>query len=575
MPSTQEYGIRLNASDNTSAAFDSLTKRIGTLVAGVLTAREVFGFLKESIEEASKAETGQRRLEQQIRRLGMATNETMNQVNQYGKAVQEASRFEDDEYVAAVTRAIQITSDYQQSLEIVRLAMDASVSTGLDLSTTTEAVARASQGNTRGLMQLGVVVKGVEDEYGKITDKTESWNLAQKELHKRFDGAAAKDLETYSGSVAQMTVDWKNLKEEIGTKMLPAMTELVKQMQLLFKDREIVDGMVGVASMFAQMARGVGVLTDSFRAWAHFMALIWHGEWEQMRLEFEGVLNWRDQASESLPPVVAPPSTGGAANSTATGLRTLASMIEQYNIPTTKALNEQFADMLWLLRQNDEAVRAFARNKIGEMFGVEPVTKMPAFRPRAGLYQQLPDFGVPRGATNANELMGGLPSENDYQQAAFDLAKKRLGQLSGLAMNFGNAFQNSLAGVFRNIKSLADLASLRIKDVFDALGQAILEILAQIAAKMAVLGLLSLFTGIPFMSLAGGFKGLLGGGGGAWGNSWTGGTGGLSPAVAPTGGSTMNFFFPNMIGNEDNARAVAETIKRQMRYNQSALSGSF
>jgi hypothetical protein len=169
------------------------------------------------------------------------------------------------------------------------------------------------------------------------------------------------------------------------------------------------------------------------------------------------------------------------------------------------------------------------------------------------------------------------PSEEELKRQL--QAEKSLNRLVFLTRELGLAFESRLASVFGSIRSMADLAAFSIKDVFQALGDAILDILSQIAAKMAAIGLLNLIGGAFGIPGLGGVLGPIipsgGGGGGGGTRSFHGGS-----SMPPIGGSTFggaqlqpvhnyNFYVQGSVVTERELFEKSREFARKMdRYGQ-------
>ena len=171
-------------------------------------------------------------------------------------------------------------------------------------------------------------------------------------------------------------------------------------------------------------------------------------------------------------------------------------------------------------------------------------------------------------------------ARQDFDKAGFDTATAKMERLRFLTQSWVSAFSSGMMSVFGRIRSMADLAALKIKDVFAALGLSILNMLMQIAAEMAALGLLALL--FPSIGFAGFAKSLGGPVGAIFGTGSSGGRGGtlgggplLMPVPTQPGGTTIYVNVPihTLVGTDEYARQVGKVIAKEIRYGMSPLGG--
>lgn len=125
----------------------------------------------------------------------------------------------DDELRPALEKFLTVTKDVGESQKLAALAMDISARTGKSLSTVTQSLATAQTKGAAGLAKYGVQTK---DANGKV----KSLAAVQKDLAKVYSGAAADAADTQAGKAKIMAVQMDELKEKIGTGLLPIMGKL-------------------------------------------------------------------------------------------------------------------------------------------------------------------------------------------------------------------------------------------------------------------------------------------------------------------------------------------------------------
>jgi hypothetical protein len=123
------------------------------------------------------------------------------------------------------------TGDVTESSRLLQIALDASVGTGKDLDSVTQAMAKSLAGNDTALVKLIPSIQGAEDP------------MAQLEATFRGSAEAAADLDPYQ----RMNIIFGEMQEQIGTALLPLLNEFSEWLTTpegQAKLQEIVDGIV-------------------------------------------------------------------------------------------------------------------------------------------------------------------------------------------------------------------------------------------------------------------------------------------------------------------------------------------
>jgi len=176
----------------------------------------VVGFFKDATQEALDAEKSTARLKNTLNNLGNtdAFNRLMD------KADEMAARFkfiDNDDVVGVFEQLItygKLTEDQINKLTpvIINFAAKARIS----LAESTSVIIKALEGNGRALKEYGINVKDAKTE-------TERLNIIMSTLKEKTEGAADAFGETTQGKIATFEQSIKNLKESIGTFLLPVL----------------------------------------------------------------------------------------------------------------------------------------------------------------------------------------------------------------------------------------------------------------------------------------------------------------------------------------------------------------
>ena len=234
----------------------------GILAAGSIT--EVASGLMSASKAAAEDEAAQVSLARTLQNVTGATADQVKGVEDFIAKTQNATGVLDDELRPAFDVLVRGTGDVAKSQKLMSLAMDISAGTGSDLTSVTDALSKAANGNTKSLKALNPALADLI----KDGASTEEFFAA---LGQTFEGQASAKAKTTAGQMAILQAKMADLQEEIGAKvnvailamssflqdkLIPAVQAIIKWMT---DHKEIV---IGVAAAIA-----VG-LVAAFISWA-------------------------------------------------------------------------------------------------------------------------------------------------------------------------------------------------------------------------------------------------------------------------------------------------------------------
>jgi hypothetical protein len=186
------------------------------LAAGAAAAGAV---LFKAAQAAADDQKAQQQLASQIKATTDATDLQIKGVEDFIDKTQRATGIADDKLRPALGRLSAATGDVSKAQDLLNVALDLSASTGKDVETISNALARAQEGAYGPLEKLGL-------GYEKGEVKARGFEAVQKDLEERFSGAALAKAGTYEGVMARLGITFDELKETVGYKILPLMTDL-------------------------------------------------------------------------------------------------------------------------------------------------------------------------------------------------------------------------------------------------------------------------------------------------------------------------------------------------------------
>jgi len=257
--------------DDAVSGLSGKFKGIGSVAAGVLSAQgvtELAGGLMSASKAAAEDEAAQVSLAQTLKNVTNASAEQVKGVEDFIAKTQNATGVLDDELRPAFDILVRGTGDVAKSQKLMSLAMDVSAGTGADLTSVTEALSKAANGNTKSLKALNPALADLIKD-GASTDEV----FAQ--LGDTFAGQAAAKANTAAGQMAILSAKMADLQEAVGEKVNVAIlamanfiqTKLIPAVQAITKwlgeHKEIVIGVgvaiaVGLVAAFISWAAAAG-----------------------------------------------------------------------------------------------------------------------------------------------------------------------------------------------------------------------------------------------------------------------------------------------------------------------------
>lgn len=204
---TQGAQSTLGQLDDKIGGFASSAKRAFASIGVGLS----FAFIARELGDAAKAAVEDRKsqglLAQQLETTMNANDAQIASVEKSIAAFQRSAAVADDELRPAYSKLIIATKDYEQSNRLMQIALDASAGTGKSLDAVVMAMTKSLAGSDTALNKLIPSLKG---------SKTPIDDLAAA-----FAGASDKaaNLDPY----ARMNVMFDDIKEKVGTALLPAL----------------------------------------------------------------------------------------------------------------------------------------------------------------------------------------------------------------------------------------------------------------------------------------------------------------------------------------------------------------
>ena len=231
--------------DKAASKFTGLkTVMLGTFASSALQKgfKDLEGFLKESVHVAEEAQTS-------IVELGTAMNNAKINTEANRGAVDRVTEsmmklgFTGNSTREALTKLVTATGSMTQAQKMMGVAADYARLKHMDLNEAATILSRGTVGAVRAFREYGITLDNT-------LPKNQAIAKAFEQLNAKIGGQAAAYAETYAGKLAILGVQTNDLKEKIGTLLLPVLTKLsswfIASMDWLTKHKAAMEAVAAV-----------------------------------------------------------------------------------------------------------------------------------------------------------------------------------------------------------------------------------------------------------------------------------------------------------------------------------------
>lgn len=208
-------------------SFENRLGGVRSALAGAFAGGAILAFAKQSMQAALEDTRAQERLAKTLKNVVGANDEGVKAVERSIATMEKQFAVADDQLRPAFETLVRATKDVGQAQSLMQLALDVSAGSGKGLQEVTVALVKAMGGQMRGLKELGINVKTAAGDTASFVD-------VQAQLVALFSGQAATAADSQSGRLAALGIRYENLKESVGTALLPVLMQLADIANSLF-----------------------------------------------------------------------------------------------------------------------------------------------------------------------------------------------------------------------------------------------------------------------------------------------------------------------------------------------------
>lgn len=193
----------------------ALTAGIGFAVVAVKAVTRV---VKEWVTDALEAQKVNSLLENTVKLQTAAYKQVTAQLIAFADAQQKVTKYGDEETKSVMTDLMAKGIQYADVLKVTSAAMDLASGRQISLSEAGGILSRAYNGQVEGLKRYGITIE-------TSGNKTKDFEAVLGFVQKRMGGLAEIEGKTWAGRLAILNNRWGEIKETMGTKLLPVLID--------------------------------------------------------------------------------------------------------------------------------------------------------------------------------------------------------------------------------------------------------------------------------------------------------------------------------------------------------------
>lgn len=185
----------------------------------------VTGFVSSVIDESSKAEQSVRNMNVALQNAGLYSEQTSQDFQNYADELERTTAFSGEAAEASLTLFTNLTTLSKDGImQATSAASDLAATLNIDLGSASEMIAKAVNGNVTAFAKMGIEIQKGRTDSENLTNVLTALSSQQ--------GAAAKQSETFSGSLAKLNNQKGKLLESIGNLITknPILTKLMSEL---------------------------------------------------------------------------------------------------------------------------------------------------------------------------------------------------------------------------------------------------------------------------------------------------------------------------------------------------------
>lgn len=261
-----------------SSNLDGLSNKLKVVGASILayfSVSAISGFFSTMISESTDAENNLNQLNAALARTGQLTPQVSASMSKFSTDLMAVSTIDDDVINGQLAIALNFTKTADKAQELVGAAANLSAAMKIDLGTAVELLGKTLDGTAGRLNETVPALRGVSEAALKS-------GAAIEIVNRQFAGAATSEINTYSGSLKQLSNVFGNFAASLGNMIVqnPMVSQAMKELSKAFigATAAIEDGTSSSISFvnrgLVAIISGIRDLIPSINTMASFMKSI-------------------------------------------------------------------------------------------------------------------------------------------------------------------------------------------------------------------------------------------------------------------------------------------------------------
>ncbi len=237
-----------SASSKASSSMSSFGKKAALAIGGAFAVGKIVDFGKASVSAAMADAEAQAKLATTLQNVTGATDAQIAATEDYISNLSKQTAIADDDLRPALDNLVRGFGDVESAQQALALATDVSAGTGKDLTTVTEAMMKAANGQTGALGRLGIATKNADGSAKSLDEIMAS-------MSETFGGQAATAADTTAGRMRNAQIQFGEFQEQLGTALLPLISSFADILM-----RYVIPALTKVATFVQENIRWIGPL---------------------------------------------------------------------------------------------------------------------------------------------------------------------------------------------------------------------------------------------------------------------------------------------------------------------------
>ena len=209
------------------------------------------------INEAAEAELIMKKLTAAIEKAGYSSEQTIPEIEALADEIANTTKFTDDEVKALAAYALSLGATKDQLKDIIEVSTDFATVQKVDLQSAVQGFTKSLQGNIRPLKQLFPALKDMSEGAARAGGALDF-------VRGKMGGAAAAEIDSYTGQVIQLKKTFNDIFETLGTPIISYLTPLIRDLTALISPYSNSEFLTNFSQGFVDVINEIAVYVYDF-----------------------------------------------------------------------------------------------------------------------------------------------------------------------------------------------------------------------------------------------------------------------------------------------------------------------